>query len=136
LTGFKDEKVVNSMLKHPALRWLWILTIIVAMIPLLIYGFERATGQLPSEKEWDAEGFYPGPWSLPRTISMGEIYEADVMLYCWFISLGLAVINLLTAIYLSIANKRALYLLDGVLLIILLAIFLYWQAWTMLWTID
>ena len=36
---------------HPLLKWMGILALVILIGPLVMYGFERATGEIPGETE-------------------------------------------------------------------------------------
>ena len=112
------------------LKVMFFITLFICIPPLVIYGWARFTGALPSEAEWIHRGGNHGPWwDQPQGIIIG---------LAWLVIITLPFITFLIsiALSLSIEKQRLLTLAKGVAL----AIFQFAIGWflflPMLWAVD
>jgi len=113
----------NQLLKFSGTYAL--LTIVLGVLPFIIYGIERKYGLLPTSEEWYAAGTNHGPWRWGL--------ESFLIYYPILI---LLIATVLTFLFRGIKGKSWNLIAIGTLLVLVQIGILFAQMYFLTWTID
>lgn len=111
----------------PTLRGLFVATLLVSAPSMALYAWGRASGALPTEAAWEAQGGNHGPWhgeGQSIVITLGLLASLPLPLISFFYTIGL-----------SIAQRKASVLVEGMALTVFQLACLYAMV-RIFWVID
>ena len=109
---------------------LFFLTVVLGVMPFLLYGWARIFGSLPSEAVWRAtRGGNHGPWWCYQPHDLLITFSLLSLAYLPLLTLSVSVVT-------SVLNRRGVLALYGVGLSVLQWAFAWLILVTVFWTID
>lgn len=123
---FRQMKSEEVGFSAAHLNGLIFMTVVIGVIPFIVYFYQRATGLLPSREDYQLEKYRHGPWYL---IELVDIY-AMYLISCFLFGLVLYIVFSLPFFRRKKAAKSSLILATVSFFILILF------SITIGWTID
>lgn len=127
--------MVNNRLKnlkehwifgHSVFYYLFLATVIITILPFIIYGVERILGILPNKQEWYSPlGNYHGPWR----------YTVEGVLM-WLPFYSIVPFSVVIGLILSVFYKKFSYVIRTIFLVVVQIILFLIVSISLFWTID